>query len=377
MAEILYQTRLYSDDDVKKKYLSVIKNKDARAIDQGFVEYVSNKANLRVSRKCYMSVSVTCDKSITVRYSGHKKVEETTGYTVTKRTDAMGIDDYKVSPETKKVTYTDSGDYSKNFYGATNVFTECVDENFYFKGDSQGAIGYSKTMPDAYKGVKVWTGLSQKMRNDLTSSSGCSGEVWDCEKDVRDSAKRTGYTVDSCTLKSATASNVVVDRVDYYIEYFISIVYNGKDYSCKFGEHGEMLECSVSCPESVELKMAINTEINRAKRIKTKAKFVTVPTSVIAVAGIIMSFAIMFRFGFSTGGGIIIPSLVFDIWYWYWLLEKFKKVKQKITELTKHLEQRVFVDGVYIPEIMGTSLVVSSILLTFWNILVISANFFM
>ncbi len=372
MVSILYQTKLYSDDEVKDLYANAIKKKDLRAIDQGFVDYISNKANLRVSRKCYASVYVTCDKNITVHYSAHKKVEETTGYTVTRRVDAMNLVDYKVDENTKKVTYTDSNNYSKKFYNVSGVVTECVDNNFLFSGGTNATEGYSEARHEAYAGVTPWTSIELRYR--LESSSGCSSEVSECRSDILASAKETGYTLDSCELKSATVSNIDIEGVHYFVKYFIEIVYKGVNYSCEFGAHGESLGYA-TCPESEQLRETVHKEIKRAKGIKAKAKSLTIPTSIFNMVGIIMSFLVMFKNGFGEALGMVVATLVFNIWYWFWLGGKFAEVNEVIANLKKNLQQRVFVDGVYIPEIMSKTLVVSSVLVTFWNVMMIMANF--
>ena len=102
MADIYYETDLYTDDEVKDRYIKEIMSKDSRAIDKSFVDLVLGRASITITRKCYMSVSLTCDKYVAVHYSAHKKVEETTGYTVTRNVGPMNGVDYKVREKEKR-----------------------------------------------------------------------------------------------------------------------------------------------------------------------------------------------------------------------------------------------------------------------------------
>ncbi len=374
MAEIYYQTRFYSDDEIKDMYLNTMRREDLRAIDKGFVANMFDKNNLRVKRKCFRNVSIKCDKEVTVHYEAHKKVEETTGYTVTRRVDVMNLVDYKVTENTKDVTYVSSYDYTKKFYGVSNWDRECVEENFYIKvnGGSQGRRSeYSKTMPDVYKNVKPWTGLTQKIRDNLDTSSGCSSQVSDCRKDIQENAKYKGYVLDFVEFKSATVSNVVVEKVEYDVSYYLEFAYNGMKYSFEIGEYGLLNAGGAKSqfPKSKEYEKKIVNALEDAKIIKNKAKCVTVPTIIISSIGILLTIVGTFMHSFSEHFPMIIASLVFNIWYFWWVgCRLFKEVNDKSKSLKDDLKYGAFVDNTKMPEIKMTSLIIKSLVLTLFNL---------
>ena len=377
MADIYYETDLYTDDEVKDRYIKEIMSKDSRAIDKSFVDLVLGRSSIRVTRKCYMSVSLTCDKYVAVHYSAHKKVEETTGYTVTKRTDAMGIDDYKISENTKKVTYTDENDYSKKFYDVSEGFTVCVDNNFSLRGELPKRAGDTREMPAVYSGVTKFTGVTAEMKKELSSSSGCSSQVNSCWNDIEDSAKSTGYKVDSCKFKHATVSNIVVKSVHYYVLYYVSVSYNGQFYTCELGHDSlkkgiTVYNAGADFPRSKELENRLESAVAEGESNKRKARVVTVPATVIGVIGIIMSFVAIFKIGF----GAVIGSLVFNIVYMWWAFSRLPKAtNEKIEKINEQYARGEYIHDVTMPEIKMPSLILKSLLLTFWNVLIICSNF--
>ena len=380
MADIYYETDLYTDDEVKDRYIKEIMSKDSRAIDKSFVDLVLGRASIRVTRKCYMSVSLTCDKNITVHYSAHKKVEETTGYTVTRNVGPMNGVDYKVRENTKKVTYTDENDYSKKFYDVSQSVTICVDNNFSLRGELPKRAGDTREMPAVYGGVTEFTGVTAEMEKRLTSSSGCSSEISSCRSDINDSAKKTGYTLDSCKLKSATVSNIVVKSVRYYVQYYVSVLYNGKFYKCELGhsdyDRGLTIYNKVDFPRSSELVERFERAVAAGKRNKRKARAVTVPTTIIGIVGIIMSFAFVFKFGFGEALGIVIASLVFGIWYMWWAFSRVPaETNEKLKKINDQFTSGEYINDVTMPEIKMPSLIIKSLLLAFWTVMVIMANF--
>ncbi len=377
MADIYYETDLYTDDEVKDRYIKEIMSKDSRAIDKSFVDLVLGRSSIRVTRKCYMSVSLTCDKYVAVHYSAHKKVEETTGYTVTKRTDAMGIDDYKISENTKKVTYTDENDYSKKFYDVSESFTVCVDNNFSLRGELPKRAGDVEVMPAVYSGVPKFTGVTAEMEKKLSSASGCSSQVSSCRSDINDSAKSTGYKVDSCKFKHATVSNIVVKSVHYYVQYYVSVSYNGQFYTCEFCHDSvkkgvDVCNKGADFPRSSELENRLESAVAEGESNKRKARVVTIPATVIGVIGIIMSFVAIFKIGF----GAVIGSLVFNIVYMWWAFSRLPNAtNEKIEKINEQYARGEYIHDVTMPEIKMFSLILKSLLLTFWNVLIICANF--
>ena len=381
MADIYYETDLYTDDEVKDRYIKEIMSKDSRAIDKSFVDLVLGRSSIRVTRKCYMSVSLTCDKYVAVHYSAHKKVEETTGYTVTRNVGPMNGVDYKVSENTKKVTYTDENDYSKKFYDVSESFTVCVDNNFSLRGELPKRAGDTREMPAVYSGVPKFTGVTAEMEKKLSSSSGCSSQVNSCRNDINDSAKSTGYKVDSCKFKHATVSNIVVKSVHYYVLYYVSVSYNGQFYTCELCHDSlkkgvDVCNKGADFPRSSELENRLESAVAEGESNKRKARVVTIPTTIIGIVGIIMSFAFVFKFGFGEALGMVVASLVFNIWYMWWASSRLPEAtNEKIKKINEQYARGEYIHDVTMPEINMLSLIAKSLLLTFWNVLVICSNF--
>lgn len=368
MPEIYYQTRFYSDDEIKMQFINDMRRKDLRAYERDCVATLLNKENLTVKRECHRSVKIKCDKEVTVHYEAHKKVEETTGYTITRRVDVMNLVDYKVTENTKNVTYESSYDYTKKFYDVSEWEHECVEKNFCIDFSNQGPRGYSKTMPDAYKGVKPWTGLPYDVERSLGTPSGCSCEISSCRNDLYDLAKGKGYTLDSVKFKSATVTNVVVERVEYDIVYCLQFVYRGLTYSYKVDSYGVSGDIH-NLPRSKDFEERIAKGIEEGKKIKNKAKRVTIPTIIIAVVGILFTIVGAFMVAFGELFGMVIASLVFNGGYFIWVGSKlFAEVDEKINKLKKQLEYGEYVDNVTMPTINMKSLIIGSIALTIFNL---------